>query len=216
LAIPDRGGEPGAIFEERDGAASEPLRSGYVRREPETTVLYQVVGAHLETMLAEVRAEEGNGLPWFVEQELRRYLDCGILVRGFMRCRCETKPRERSRGLAENPLSTASFAGWGRDKGQGDGRSSGRPAAEPRRRFPSVALGFSRQADVGSRHLVAAGGCASRSAGAVSSSPAPSPASPWRGTSPHPRCRSRSRWAWFRPRRHRASGGTWPRQPVSG
>jgi hypothetical protein len=67
-----------------------------VRREPEKTVLYQLVCAHLETMLAEVRDEdeEGNGLPWFVERELRRYLDCGILARGFMRLVCEACGKE--------------------------------------------------------------------------------------------------------------------------
>jgi len=44
-------------------------RSTYVRRRPEETVLHQVVGAHLETFLAEVRLRSGgDGLPRFVER----------------------------------------------------------------------------------------------------------------------------------------------------
>ena len=45
------------FFEKHEGAASAPL-CAYERREPEKTVLYQVVSAHLETMLAEVRTED--------------------------------------------------------------------------------------------------------------------------------------------------------------
>jgi len=62
-----------------------------VRREPEKTVLHKVVREHLETLLAEVRAgdPEQRGLPAFVEEEFRRYLDCGILAKGFVRLECE-------------------------------------------------------------------------------------------------------------------------------
>mgnify|MGYP001558296617 CR=1 FL=1 len=41
---------------------THPLASGYVRREPENTVLHQVVREHLETFLAQAR-ENGRGLP---------------------------------------------------------------------------------------------------------------------------------------------------------
>jgi len=34
------------------------------------------------------RSTHGHVLPAFVERELRAYLDCGILVRGFARVRC--------------------------------------------------------------------------------------------------------------------------------
>jgi hypothetical protein len=51
----------------------------YERHRPETTVLHLVVGEHLETFLATVREELGKDLPRYVEQELRRYLRCGIL-----------------------------------------------------------------------------------------------------------------------------------------
>ena len=37
---------------------------------------------------ARERSAHGRGLPAFVERELRAYLDCGILARGFARARC--------------------------------------------------------------------------------------------------------------------------------
>jgi hypothetical protein len=55
----------------------------YARREPEKTVLYRVVQRHLEAFLA-----EHPGLPRYVEEEFRRYLDCGILGKGFILLKC--------------------------------------------------------------------------------------------------------------------------------
>lgn len=69
------------------GAAAKPLPETYRRREPEKTVLHQVVREHLETLLMESRAE-GSGLPRYVEEEFRRHLECGILAAGFARCVC--------------------------------------------------------------------------------------------------------------------------------
>jgi transposase-like protein len=44
---------------------------------------------HLETFLAEARLRGGGeGLPRFVERELREFLACGVLARGFARFRC--------------------------------------------------------------------------------------------------------------------------------
>jgi len=70
-------------------AARAPL-GGYHRREPERTLLHQVVRDRLEPFLASARerSAHGHGLPAFVERELRAYLDCGILARGFARVRC--------------------------------------------------------------------------------------------------------------------------------
>jgi len=62
----------------------------YRRRQPERTVLYQVVQGNLETWLAERWEDDGQGraVPAWVERDLRAYLDCGILARGFARARC--------------------------------------------------------------------------------------------------------------------------------
>jgi hypothetical protein len=76
-----------AMYESSEGAASQPLPCGYHRREPEKTVLHQVVREHLETFLAQCR-EEGRGLPRHVEGELRDYVSCGLLSEGFTRVRC--------------------------------------------------------------------------------------------------------------------------------
>src|SRR5262249_37269851 len=62
----------------------------YARREPEKTALHLVVREHLETFLATVREEHGKDLPRYVEEELRRYLRCGILAHGFVRVACST------------------------------------------------------------------------------------------------------------------------------
>ena len=60
----------------------------YAPRRPEETVLYQVVAQHLEAFLA--RAEQRDRrVPCFVARELRGFLDCGILARGFLRAHCD-------------------------------------------------------------------------------------------------------------------------------
>jgi hypothetical protein len=73
------------------GAARAPLSPGYRPRTPEATLLYRVVHEHLESFLAQARArtDDRAGLPRFVEKELRAYLDCGVLARGFARVRCD-------------------------------------------------------------------------------------------------------------------------------
>jgi hypothetical protein len=67
---------------------------GYQRRKPEDTVLYRVVQQNLETFLASAR-DQGRVVPRFVERELRAFLDCGLLCRGFLRVRCDDCGRER-------------------------------------------------------------------------------------------------------------------------
>ncbi len=57
-------------------------------REPEKEVLYQAIADNLETFLERLRSD-GHELPEYVVQEFYRYLDCGILARGFARCACE-------------------------------------------------------------------------------------------------------------------------------
>lgn len=81
----------GGLYERTSGAAGQPLAS-YRRREPEHTVLHELVARYGQTMLAEVRAAdpEGGGLPRHVERELTEYLRCGVLAHGFARVRCTT------------------------------------------------------------------------------------------------------------------------------
>jgi len=66
----------------------------YRRREPESTVLYQVVREQLETFLAR-REERGHPVPRFVERELRGFLECGILAHGFIRVHCDSCGTDR-------------------------------------------------------------------------------------------------------------------------
>jgi hypothetical protein len=61
----------------------------YHRRTPETSVLYRVVQQNLKTFLA-CAQKQGRVVPRFVERELRAFLDCGLLCRGFLRVRCKT------------------------------------------------------------------------------------------------------------------------------
>jgi hypothetical protein len=66
----------------------------YTGRNPESSVLYGVIAAELETFLAAQEAR-GSCLPKFVEAEFRSFLQCGVLARGFMRLRCESCRHER-------------------------------------------------------------------------------------------------------------------------
>jgi len=77
---------------------SSGFRFAYERHRPEETVLYQLVQAHLGTLLARARerTESGQGYPGFVEKALREYLRCGILAHGFCRCVCQECGFERA------------------------------------------------------------------------------------------------------------------------
>ncbi len=55
----------------------------YRRREPEKSLLYRVVQENLATFL-----EAAPDLPGHVTRAFHRYLDCGILAKGFVRYRC--------------------------------------------------------------------------------------------------------------------------------
>ena len=50
-------------------AAREALPHGYLRRQPENTVLHQVVRQHLPAFL-ELASEEGRGIPAFAKTEI--------------------------------------------------------------------------------------------------------------------------------------------------
>ena len=59
----------------------------YERRRPEKTPLHRVVSENLENWLAWREAAE-RPVPGSVEEELRGYLECGLLCFGFARARC--------------------------------------------------------------------------------------------------------------------------------
>jgi hypothetical protein len=61
----------------------------YEPRHPEQGPLYQIVHDHFETFRVQAaRLRDGEGLPRFVEQEFREFLQCGWLAGGFARFRC--------------------------------------------------------------------------------------------------------------------------------
>src|SRR5437016_7656649 len=52
-------------------------------------ILHGLVRDHLETFLRDAAERtDGTGVPHFVEKELREFLTCGVLARGFARVRC--------------------------------------------------------------------------------------------------------------------------------
>ncbi len=91
---------PDLSYEHHPGAASAPLPSSYRRHEPEKTILHQVVREHLETLLAQGRARDGEGYPRWVERQFRDYLDCALLSQGFARLRCPRCGFERLRAFS--------------------------------------------------------------------------------------------------------------------
>ncbi len=76
----------------------------YRRREPETTVLYEVVRDNLETLYGSI----ADGaipvrIPKHARKELEAYLECGLLCCGVARLKCgECGKRRRMCGTAAN------------------------------------------------------------------------------------------------------------------
>ena len=62
----------------------------YRRRDPEQSLLHRIVRENLETFFAaaHARSPDGRGLPRYVRGAFERYLDCGILAKGFVRVHC--------------------------------------------------------------------------------------------------------------------------------
>ena len=74
-------------------ACAQPASAGpvYSRREPEKTALYKVMQEHLLTFEQQWSDQaSGRTLPKFVTEELHKYMDCGILGRGFAHLFCKT------------------------------------------------------------------------------------------------------------------------------
>ena len=72
----------------------------YRRREPESTVLYKLVADNLEPFLRFTREHYKKPLPGYVRQELRRFLDCGVLSKGFVRLLCDRCGKDIVVGLS--------------------------------------------------------------------------------------------------------------------
>ena len=108
--VGSRAAEHQHVCERRAGDACAALPRGYHRREPEKTVLYQAVQAHLATFLAELQEVDERGLPQYMELEFTRCLACGILREGFTRVRCDGCGNDflaafscKSRGICHRP-----------------------------------------------------------------------------------------------------------------
>jgi hypothetical protein len=63
-------------------------------RNPEDNPLYGVVSRHLEIWLVRQNGRE-RPVPRFVERELRAFLDCGVLAKGFLRVHCDACGKDR-------------------------------------------------------------------------------------------------------------------------
>ena len=64
-------------------------RATYQRRQPEQTVLYRTIAAHLPSFLARTAGEDGSGgWPAFERREFEAYLKCGRLEHGLLRVQC--------------------------------------------------------------------------------------------------------------------------------
>ena len=67
-----------------------PAAPTYQRRQPEQTVLYGTIAAHLPTFPVRTGGADGTGgWPAFVRREFEAYLRCGILAHGLLRVRGE-------------------------------------------------------------------------------------------------------------------------------
>ena len=64
----------------------------YKPRRPAETVFYQIIQENLEQYLHTVREEtpDDDPIPGYVEKEFYKYLDCGLLSKGFARVYCDS------------------------------------------------------------------------------------------------------------------------------
>ena len=88
LCTPSRATRPVAGRSGGTPWARRPARR-YERRRPEKTPLHRIVSENLESWL-EWREAAERPVPGYVEEELRGYLECGLLCFGFARAVCMT------------------------------------------------------------------------------------------------------------------------------
>lgn len=72
----------------------EDRSAAYAPRRTEEAALYGAVSEGLETFLARARQYD-RCVPYFVERELRAFLECGILAHGFLRVHCDACGHDR-------------------------------------------------------------------------------------------------------------------------
>ena len=61
----------------------------YQHHRSEQTLLYRIVDKYYPAFTAHL-AEQGSGLPGYVQREFEDHLKCGRLEHGFLRVRCDT------------------------------------------------------------------------------------------------------------------------------
>jgi hypothetical protein len=91
--------------------------TSYEPRHPAQGLLYQIVRDHFETVRAQaVSLRDGEGLPRFVEQEFRAFLQCGWLAGGFaLRLSSAASPISSRTSAAPTPIATVAPGVSGRD-----------------------------------------------------------------------------------------------------
>jgi hypothetical protein len=68
--------------------------SGYARRDPEKTLLHEVIRQHWQTFAARA-SDQGKELPLYVQKEFDAFLGCGVLAQGFVRLKCQDCRHEK-------------------------------------------------------------------------------------------------------------------------
>src|SRR2546426_12370538 len=112
-------------------------KNEYRPRNPEDSLLYRTIAAHLETFLARQR-ERDREVPHFVEREMRAYLSCGVLACGFLRLQCESCGKDRLLPLSCKGRSVCPSCG-----GRGMGGTAGHPVDRVFSRLPGRPWGLS-------------------------------------------------------------------------
>ncbi len=84
--------------------------TSYEPRCPAQGTLYQIVYDHFETFRAQASLRDGEGLPWFVEQEFRDFLQCGWLAGGYVVTNYAS-PSTRDTGTGDRDPSPSPSAG---------------------------------------------------------------------------------------------------------
>jgi hypothetical protein len=85
--------EEDALFAGRSFSICEAAYE-YAPRRFEESVLYRVVAENIESFLT-LQQASGRVVPMFVEREMRAFLDCGVLARGFLRVHCDACRMDR-------------------------------------------------------------------------------------------------------------------------